>query len=540
VTDLAASLPHANGLPAESAAGLRQRSELLGIEWLEKAPSISEEALALLEADVAVRLRAVPYAIDGRRLVVAMADPTDLASVDELAAMTGRAIRRVGIEHAAFAELMRLGYGTTAARMAQSLADESGLAAPDVEHNLDAIDAEDVHRMAEQPTLINLVNLLLLEAIQSRASDVHIEPFESELRVKYRIDGVLVSQPQPPKHLQAALIGRVKIMANMNIAERYIPQDGHITLRFEGRKVDIRVSTVPTLYGESVVMRLLDKSSLPLDLVSLGMSETHRSLIDRMIAKPHGLVLVTGPTGSGKTTSLYAALSKLYDPRKKIITIEDPVEYELDGINQIPVNPKRGLTFATGLRAILRQDPDVVFVGEIRDAETVDIAIRSALTGHLIFSTLHTNDAISSVGRMVDMGAEPFLVASVIEGLMAQRLGRRICRRCAERRPMPEETAIRLTEKERAKFGGQVTVGAGCEECNGSGFKGRMGFFEVIRVSSALRTAIAENRPVLELRRILGPDFVTMRVDGIEKAAQGMTTVEEVLRATQDVDDAIE
>ncbi len=540
MTDLAASLPHANGLPAESAAGLRQRSELLGIEWLEKAPSISEEALALLEADVAVRLRAVPYAIDGRRLVVAMADPTDLASVDELAAMTGRAIRRVGIEHAAFAELMRLGYGTTAARMAQSLADESGLAAPDVEHNLDAIDAEDVHRMAEQPTLINLVNLLLLEAIQSRASDVHIEPFESELRVKYRIDGVLVSQPQPPKHLQAALIGRVKIMANMNIAERYIPQDGHITLRFEGRKVDIRVSTVPTLYGESVVMRLLDKSSLPLDLVSLGMSETHRSLIDRMIAKPHGLVLVTGPTGSGKTTSLYAALSKLYDPRKKIITIEDPVEYELDGINQIPVNPKRGLTFATGLRAILRQDPDVVFVGEIRDAETVDIAIRSALTGHLIFSTLHTNDAISSVGRMVDMGAEPFLVASVIEGLMAQRLGRRICRRCAERRPMPEETAIRLTEKERAKFGGQVTVGAGCEECNGSGFKGRMGFFEVIRVSSALRTAIAENRPVLELRRILGPDFVTMRVDGIEKAAQGMTTVEEVLRATQDVDDAIE
>ncbi len=540
VTDLAASLPHANGLPVDPAAGLRPRCEVLGIEWLEKAPSISEEALALLEADVAVRLRAVPYAIDGRRLVVAMADPTDLASVDELAAMTGRAIRRTGIEPSAFAELMRLGYGTTAARMAQSLADESGLAAPDIEHNLDAIEAEDVHRMAEQPTLINLVNLLLLEAIQSRASDVHIEPFESELRVKYRIDGVLVSQPQPPKHLQAALIGRVKIMANMNIAERYIPQDGHITLRFEGRKVDIRVSTVPTLYGESVVMRLLDKSSLPLDLVSLGMSETHRGLIDRMIAKPHGLVLVTGPTGSGKTTSLYAALSKLYDPRKKIITIEDPVEYELDGINQIPVNPKRGLTFATGLRAILRQDPDVVFVGEIRDAETVDIAIRSALTGHLIFSTLHTNDAISSVGRMVDMGAEPFLVASVIEGLMAQRLGRRICRRCAQRRPMPEDTAIRLTEKERAKFGGQVTVGAGCEECNGSGFKGRMGFFEVIRINSALRSAIAENRPVLELRRILGPDFVTMRVDGIEKAALGLTTVEEVLRATQDVDDALE
>lgn len=530
---------HANGVTSGDAPPtLRARCDALGITWLEKPPEIAEDAVALLDADVAVRLRAVPFGFDGRRLSIAMADPTDLASVDELAAMTGRAIRRVGAEQAAFADMMRLAYGTTAARMAQSLADESGLAAPEVEHNLDAIDAEDVHRMAEQPTLINLVNLLLLEAIQSRASDVHIEPFESDLRVKYRIDGVLVSQPQPPKHLQAALIGRVKIMANMNIAERYVPQDGHITLRFEGRKVDIRVSTVPTLYGESVVMRLLDKSSLPLDLVSLGMSETHRGLIDRMIAKPHGLVLVTGPTGSGKTTSLYAALSKLYDPRKKIITIEDPVEYELEGINQIPVNPKRGLTFATGLRAILRQDPDVIFVGEIRDAETVDIAIRSALTGHLIFSTLHTNDAISSVGRMVDMGAEPFLVASVIEGLMAQRLGRRVCRKCAVRKPMPEETAVRLTERERRQFGGEVTVGEGCEECGRSGFRGRMGFFEVIRISSALRTAIAENRPVIELRRILGPDFVTMRADGIQKAALGLTTVEEVLRATQDVDDA--
>ncbi|MBM4105003.1 MAG: type II/IV secretion system protein [Phycisphaerae bacterium] len=532
---------HLNGTAhAAGEASLREQCTALGIEWMEKAPEASAEAIGLLDADVAVRLRAVPFSIDGRRLAIAMADPTDLASVDELAALTGRAVRRVGLESSAFAELMRLAYGTTAARMAQSLADDSGLAAPDVEHNLDAIEAEDVHRMAEQPTLINLVNLLLLEAIQSRASDVHIEPFESELRVKYRIDGVLVSQPPPPKHLQAALIGRVKIMANMNIAERYVPQDGHITLRFEGRKVDIRVSTVPTLYGESVVMRLLDKSSLPLDLVSLGMSETHRSLIDRMIAKPHGLVLVTGPTGSGKTTSLYAALSKLYDPRKKIITIEDPVEYELEGINQIPVNPKRGLTFATGLRAILRQDPDVIFVGEIRDAETVDIAIRSALTGHLIFSTLHTNDAISSVGRMVDMGAEPFLIASVIEGLMAQRLGRRVCRRCATRRPMPEDVAARLTDAERRWFRGEVTVGVGCEECGQSGFRGRMGFFEVIRISAPLRAAIASNRPVIELRSLLGDDFVTMRVDGLMKASQGLTTVEEVLRATQDVDDVTE
>ena len=227
-------------------------------------------------------------------------------------------------------------------------------------------------------------------------------------------------------------------MSGMNIAERYVPQDGHITLRFEGRKVDIRVSTVPTLYGESVVMRILDKSALPLDLSVLGMDKELRDKVDRLINKPHGMVLVTGPTGSGKTTTLYAALSKLYDPRKKIITVEDPVEYELSGINQIPVNPKRGLTFATGLRAILRQDPDIIFVGEIRDAETADISIRSALTGHLVFSTLHTNDAISSVGRMVDMGAEPYLVASVLEGVLAQRLGRRICPECATKVPMPE------------------------------------------------------------------------------------------------------
>jgi len=539
VSDLSDAIASANGTVQRTdvAPPLRERCEALGIEWLEKAPQTADDAVALLDADVAVRLRAVPVALAGRRLSVVMADPTDLASVDELAAMTGHAIRRMGIEGPAFAELMRSAYGTTAARMAQSLADDGGLAAPESEHNLDAIEADDVHRMAEQPTLINLVNLLLLEAIQSRASDVHIEPFESELRVKYRIDGVLVSQQSPPKHLQAALIGRVKIMANMNIAERYVPQDGHITLRFEGRKVDIRVSTVPTLYGESVVMRLLDKSALPLDLTSLGMSERHRDMIDRMIAKPHGLVLVTGPTGSGKTTSLYAALSKLYDPRKKIITIEDPVEYELEGINQIPVNPKRGLTFATGLRAILRQDPDVVFVGEIRDAETVDIAIRSALTGHLIFSTLHTNDAISSIGRLVDMGAEPFLVASVVEGLMAQRLGRRICPNCARRRPMPEETAVRLTEREREVFGGEETVGEGCEECGGSGFKGRMGFFEVVRIGGPLRSAIAANRPVVELKSILGDDYVTMRRDGIEKAAAGLTTVDEVLRATQDVDE---
>ena len=539
VTEITAPAKDARATVSPSQdAGVRERCSLLGIEWFDRVPDSDPSAASLLAPELAVRLGAVPIAVEGSRIVVAMLDPLDTGAVDEIGAVTSRSVRRIGLDAPAFRDLMRDRYGTTAARMAETLASDGGLAAtPDTEHNLDAIEADDVHRMAEQPTLINLVNLILLEAIQSRTSDVHVEPFESELRVKYRIDGVLVSQPQPPKHLQAALIGRIKIMAGMNIAERYVPQDGHITLRFEGRKVDIRVSTVPTLYGESVVMRILDKSSLPLDLKSLGMSESHRAIVDRMIEKPHGLVLVTGPTGSGKTTTLYAALSKLYDPRKKIITIEDPVEYELNGINQIPVNAKRGLSFATGLRAILRQDPDIVFVGEIRDTETVDIAIRSALTGHLIFSTLHTNDAISSIGRLFDMGAEPYLAASVLEGLLAQRLGRRLCESCKERRPIGEDTQNRLTPDERQRLGGFQMAGRGCDKCGSSGFRGRLGFFEIVRVTSALRAAIAQNRPVHELKGLLDPDFITMREDGIRKVAQGITTVEEVLRATQDVED---
>ena len=524
-------------LRAASAASPRERCEACGFAWLDKPVPCEAGAVRLVPADAAVRLRVVPLSVDDGRLRVAMADPFDLAAVDETAAMARLPLTRVGVAPEAFGELMRQAYGVTAARMAESLASDGDLASSASEHNLDAIEADDVHRMAEQPTLVNLVNLLILEAIQKRTSDIHIEPFEGELKVKYRVDGVLIGQPSPPKHLQPAIIGRIKIMSQMNIAERYVPQDGHISLRYEGRKVDIRVSTVPTIYGESVVMRILDKSALPLDLRSLGMAEKHVGMMDRLIAKPHGLVLVTGPTGSGKTTTLYAALHKLYDPRKKILTIEDPVEYELAGINQIPVNPKRGLTFAGGLRSILRQDPDVILVGEIRDSETVDIAIRSALTGHLILSTLHTNDALSSVGRLVDMGAESFLVASVLEGLLAQRLGRRICRACARKVPMTDDQRVRIAPAEVERLGGMVTVGAGCEACSGSGFRGRLGFFELARINPGLRAAIAESQSVLEMRQLVDADFMSMRDDGMEKAQRGETTIEEVMRATQDVDE---
>lgn len=508
---------------------------------LEKPPVVDTSASGLIPAWQAVRLRAIPYSFEGKKLLVAMLDPSDLSAADEVSVSTGRSVKRVGLAKDAFAEMLRLVHGVTAAEMAAQLdgGDRGENSQSDLVANLEAIEADDLHRMAEQPSLINLVNLLILEAIRARASDVHVEPFERALIVKYRVDGVLVEQPAPPKRLQPAITSRIKIMAGMNIAERYAPQDGHITLRFEGRKIDIRVSTVPTLYGESVVMRILDKENIQLDLQALGMNSEQRGLMQKLIDLPHGMVLVTGPTGSGKTTTLYAALTKLYDPTLKIITIEDPVEYELNGVNQIPVNPKRGLTFADGLRSILRQDPDVIMVGEIRDYETAEIAVRAALTGHLLFSTLHTNNAVSAVGRLLDMGIEPFLLSSVLEGVLAQRLGRRTCQLCLRETVIPDALMHRLSESERQRFvGGRCRMGAGCDECNNTGMRGRLGFYEVVVTTGPLREAIAKRASSQEMMRLAGSSFITMRKDGIQKAAEGQTTIEEVLRATQDADEA--
>jgi type II secretory ATPase GspE/PulE/Tfp pilus assembly ATPase PilB-like protein len=504
---------------------------------LERAPDVDQAVASLVSPDQAMRLRAIPYARDGARIRAAMLDEKDDAAADELAVLVRRPVSRVRAGREAFIDLLRSAYGITAAQMAARLNDQAQ--DPDeLVANLEAIDAGDLHRMAEQPSLINLVNLIIVEAVRARASDVHVEPFEKRLAVKYRIDGVLVEQDSPPKALQPAITSRVKIMAGMNIAERYAPQDGHITLRYEGRKIDIRVSTVPTLYGESVVMRILDKDSVVLDLKTLGMRESHRESMQQLIDLPHGMVLVTGPTGSGKTTTLYAALTKLYDPSLKIITIEDPVEYELSGVNQIPVNPKRGLTFASGLRSILRQDPDVVMVGEIRDYETAEIGVRAALTGHLIFSTLHTNNALSAVGRLTDMGVEPFLLSSVLEGIIAQRLGRRVCGACKARAMLDDVTRRRLSSWELSQFGhGEAWRGAGCVECKGSGMRGRIGYYEVVVTTPPLRSAIASRATMQELVRLAGADFITMRRDGILKAAAGETTLEEVLRATQDAEE---
>ena len=476
-------------------------------EIIEELPEFSHEATSLITADQAMRLRAVPLRLHGSRLVVAMLDPDDDAAADELSVTAGRPITRNRVDENLLRELLRVGYGTTAADMAAQLGGEESADMDSTLANLEAIDADELHRMAEQPTLINLVNLIILEAIRSRTSDIHIEPFEQTLSVKYRVDGVLYEQNPPPKRLQPAITSRIKIMAGMNIAERYVPQDGHITLRFEGRKVDIRVSTVPTIYGESVVMRILDKDAIKLDLEALGMSDDHRKTMDRMINLPHGMVLVTGPTGSGKTTTLYASLMRLFSPTKKIITIEDPVEYELSGINQIPVNPKRGLTFATGLRSILRQDPDVIMVGEIRDGETAEIGVRSALTGHLLFSTLHTNDAVSAVGRMIDMGIEPYLLASVLEGILAQRLGRRIrpdarheieLDEATQHRLMPDE--LKLFEREDGRYVGYEGRRLG----QGRRYRVR-GAYRVLRASGTERAAARGDQRPEERGRTASP-----------------------------------
>jgi type II secretory ATPase GspE/PulE/Tfp pilus assembly ATPase PilB-like protein len=526
------------------------------LRWTDLASTPPADAAAAkrITAEQASRLRAVPFAIErsesgAERLHVAMVDPADAAAADEISVSSGLPVRRFKLEAGPLSDLLRASYGATAAAMVERLRGEGQ--DDDLLANVQAVDAQDIHRMAEEPTVINLVNLIILEAVRSRASDVHVEPFDKSLSVKYRVDGLLKAQTSPPKALQSAITSRIKIMGGMDIAERYVPQDGHITLRFEGRKVDIRVSTVPTIYGESVVMRLLDKQSIALDLTSLGMSAEQRREMDRLIDLPHGMLLVTGPTGSGKTTTLYAALSKLYDPSLKIITIEDPVEYELSGINQIPVNPERGLMFATGLRAILRQDPDVVMVGEIRDAETAEIAVRAALTGHLILSTLHTNDAASAIGRLLDMSIEPFLLSSVLEAVLAQRLGRRVCPHCGgsgaggsggKRVVVPEASVHRLQEVERAMFSRDAsgrllqTVGSGCDKCDNTGFRGRLGFYELLTLNSEMRAAITSGKTSTpELLKTAPPGYITMRRDGLSKAAAGMTTVDEVLRATQDV-----
>ena len=469
-----------------------------------------------------------PVSVEGNVLTVATADPLNPVIVDDLAQSTGLAVKVVVSSADAIGEAIDRtfdGVATPLQRIVEGMEDDRAEGGDeDVDHLRD---------MAFEAPVVRLVNLLIEGAIGAEASDIHIEPFEDTLRIRYRIDGILYDQEAPPRRLQAAVTSRVKLMAEMNIAERRLPQDGRIRVTMHGRRVDIRVSTIPTVHGESIVMRLLDRQSVFLPLEKLGFGPAMLPGFESMIRRPHGIVLVTGPTGSGKTTTLYAALDKINSPDRKIITVEDPVEYQLKGVNQIAVKPKIGLTFATGLRHIVRQDPDVILIGEVRDLETADIAIQASLTGHLVFSTLHTNDAPGAITRLQDMGVEPYLVASVLEGVMAQRLVRRICAAC---RATDSPSAGDLGALGIAGTAGvPLYRGRGCDECRGTGYRGRTGIYELFPITEDARSLILRRAPTREIRRAaVEAGMITLRLDGWAKACEGVTTVEEILRVTQE------
>ena len=499
--------------------------------------TVLPDVISLVPAELVSKYSILPMERRNGQLTLAMTDPFETQAIEEVRIVTGCSIRRRYGSPAEMERAILKFYGSNVARMLENLApDETQLPEGD---DLEAgeLSAARLHELAREPSLVNLVNLVLLEAVEARASDVHIEPFEKEVKIKYRIDGMLIEKSSSPKKLQAAIISRVKIMANMNIAERFIPQDGHIEFTGKKGRIDIRVSTVPTVFGESITMRILDRSAALISLEKLGMNDHTLVGFNQCLGKAHGVVLVTGPTGSGKTTTLYASLNKIYTPSQKIITIEDPVEYQLDGIIQMPVNPRRGLTFSMGLRHIVRQDPDIVMVGEIRDKETAEIAVRSALTGHLVFSTLHTNDAPGAVTRLTDMGVEPFLLASSLEGVLAQRLVRKICPACREPYKPNERLLENLSNSITISPDTELYHGRGCDECNNTGMLGRIGIFELLRITDPLRKLIAGKPTAEEIFKAAPEDHVCMRHDGIEKILKGITTPEEVLRVTQGIDE---
>ncbi len=505
-----------------------------GIERIDlSALSIGGDIIGLVPADLVSKYNILPLWREDGRLAVAMTDPFQPQVIEDLRLVTGCLIQRFYAEPAQLENAVLRFYGSNVARMLDNLA-------PAEQRGEDGVGNGDfspakLHELAREPSLVNLVNLIILEAIEARASDIHIEPFDHEVKIKYRVDGLLLEKSPSSKRLHAAIISRIKIMANMNIAERFVPQDGHIEFTGKNGRVDIRVSTVPTVWGEAVQLRLLDRTASLINLHDLGMNPQTLEGFSKCLKKTHGIVLVTGPTGSGKTTTLYAALNKIYSPAVKMITIEDPVEYQLEGINQIPVNPKRGLTFATGLRHILRHDPDIIMVGEIRDRDTADIAIRAALTGHLVFSTLHTNDAAGAITRLIDMGIEPFLLASSLEGILAQRLIRRICPKCKESYHPDENLLKSLNGTMKAESGVKFYHGAGCSYCNQTGMTGRTGIFELLRVTGRLRDVIATRPTTDQIVREAPPDHVNMVHDGIDKVLQGFTTPEEIFRVAKTI-----
>lgn len=490
--------------------------------------TIETEARNKLSTKIAFQYSVLPTALENGTLQVVVSDPFDAAMMNAVKFDAHMPVQFALATKAEIEKALKKYYGVGAETL-----DEMGESEP---MDLDLAADKEITEDDQEASVIKFVNQIIWEAFKDRATDIHFEPAEDELRIRYRIDGILHQTPMPPqlKRYQAALISRIKVMSGMNIAEKRLPQDGRINVRIKGEEIDIRVSTVPTVYGESVSLRLLTRGKIFLSLDKLGFAPAEENAIKEVIIKPHGIFLVTGPTGSGKSTSLYAFLSSINSVTKRIITIEEPVEYELKGINQIAVRSDIGLTFAMGLRHILRQDPNVVMVGEIRDSETAEIAIRASLTGHLVFSTLHTNDAPSAFTRLIDMGIEPFLVASSVEAVMAQRLVRTICKHCKTEQVVSRDYLRKVgfpaADIETAK----VWHGAGCEECRQQGYQGRKGIYELLVVTEAIRPLIMNRSSAVAIaQRAIEAGMRTLRDDGWIKVKGGETTIEEVLRVTQ-------
>jgi general secretion pathway protein E len=510
---------------------LRALSTQLGIQHLNFSefpkviPEYSYPTIKFMK-----QYKVVPIGMENDVMKVAMSDPLDKYALEALGVFSGKSLELFLSSEKDIMEAIDHYFGSNV----QMTSIMEGMREEEIE-TAETDLSEDVHHlrdMAFEAPIVKLVNMLITRAVEGRASDIHIEPFESSVKVRYRIDGALNEIEPLPKRIQAAVISRIKIMSRLNIAERRLPQDGRIKLRVSGRDIDLRISTMPTIYGESIVMRILDRTTALTILDSLGFPGITLEKYNKLITTPYGMILVTGPTGSGKTTTLYASLSKIHSPDKKIITIEDPIEYQIDGINQIHVKPKIGLTFANGLRHIVRQDPDVVMVGEIRDVETADIAIQSALTGHLVFSTLHTNDAPGAVTRLLDMGIESFLVSSSLLGVLAQRLVRMICPKCKE--PfVPQQEVIDALGPNFADV--KTFYGAGCSECRDSGYMGRTGIFELMLITEEIRQLVLERASANIIRqKAMSQGMQILRECGWQKVHEGITTIEEVLRVTQE------
>jgi general secretion pathway protein E len=497
---------------------------------------VDPELVRKIPINFAKVTRLIPLKLEGETVQVAVADPLDTSVLDHARMLLGHEVEPQIASSAAIIDAINAIYDR-ALNEAEQVVDE--MEAQDLDQAETSLEeAQDLLDTGDEAPIIRLINSLLFRAAKERASDIHIEPMERELVVRFRIDGVLEEVIKPPKRFQNSILSRVKIMAQLNIAEKRLPQDGRIRIKLAGRDIDIRVSSIPTSHGESIVMRLLDKNATLLDLGEIGMPEEILSGVNEIIRRSHGIILVTGPTGSGKTTTLYGALSRVNTPDVKILTVEDPVEYQLRGINQMAISPKIGLTFATGLRAFLRQDPDIIMVGEIRDKETAEIAIQASLTGHLVFSTVHTNDSAGAVTRLVEMGIEPFLVASSLTAVLAQRLVRRVCPDCREEYlPTDEEIGKLGINREHFKaFGGSAVYRAkGCKACNMNGYRGRLGIYELLLVDDDIRQLVLRNVDSGTIKKkALEKGMLALLDDGARKVATGLTTIAEVLSVTQE------